>query len=72
MKTMTEEKKQDQEKLKKIMDDNERLRKEKEELQSMSKAKPEEVLAKQTVNNQEVEKAKEFYKSKNEEIEELI
>lgn len=32
----------------------------------------EEILLKQTQNNQEIEKAKDYYKNKNEEIEELI
>jgi len=55
-----------------MQDENERLRKEKEDLELQSMQPKEELLLKQTQNNQHIEQAKEYYKTKNEEIEELI
>lgn len=66
------EKKAEQEKLKRIQDENERLKKEKEELERQNKQSPEELLQQHSKAGLEAEQMREYYRGKNEEIEELI
>jgi hypothetical protein len=65
-------KRKDQEKLRAIQEENERLKREKEALELMNRQQPEELLNKHAASSQEVESLKEYYKGRNQEIEELI
>lgn len=64
-------KQKEQARLRELELENERLRREKESLEKLAKAPVDEAI-KQTPENQELERAKDFYVQKNIEVEQLI